>query len=205
MNDNARRSSRSTLACALGIVSLCGASAALAQNAPPPSAGPSPAPAPAAAPPAGGLSLPGGGDLHSANPYYIGASQAFTHDSNVYRIADGPSDTYSTTSLLGGFNQRIGRQRVFGSGHVSDNRYFDQDQLNNVSYGLAAGLDWETIQNLSGNIDVGLDRSRTAPVATSAIAAHRNIATSESLDARARWGGRSLLTLEGALGYSKIH
>jgi hypothetical protein len=205
MNHKQRHPRRSTLACALGIVSLCGAPAALAQNAPPPSAGSAPAPAPAAAPSGPGLALPGGGGLHSANPYYVGASQAFTHDSNVYRIPDGPADTYSTTSLLGGFDQRIGRQRVFGSGHVSDNRYFDQDQLNNVSYGLAAGLDWETIQNLSGNIDVGLDRSRTAPAATSASTAHRNIATSASVDARARWGGRSLFTLEGALGYSKIH
>src|SRR5450631_4768822 len=59
------------------------------------------------------------------NPYYVGVSQGFTHDSNVFRIPSGPSDNFSTTSLLGGFDQPISRQRIFGSGSVSLNRYFD--------------------------------------------------------------------------------
>ena len=46
------------------------------------------------------------------NPYYLGVSQALTHDTNVTRSPQGPSDNYSSTSLLGGFDQPIGRQRL---------------------------------------------------------------------------------------------
>ena len=164
-----------------------------------PSSGSAP---PAALPPAASAQSPGG-MAPDPNPYYVGVGQGFTHDSNVYRISGGPSDTYSTTSLLGGINQRFGRQRVFGSANVADNRYFSQDQLNNVSYGIAAGIDWETIKSLSGNLNVGLNRNLSAPV-TTASTAQRNLATTENVDARVRWGGASILTLEGALGYSQI-
>ncbi len=139
------------------------------------------------------------------NPYYVGVSEALTHDSNVYRIQGGPSDNYSSTSVLGGFDQRIGRQRVFGRAGVTASRYQDQDQLNNVSCNLNAGLDWETIERLSGNINVGLARSLATPAASaSAPVQSRNIAQVGSVDARARWGGASLLTLEGGLQYSNL-
>ena len=82
---------------------------------------------------------PEGGTLggpSDPNPYYIGVSQAFIHDTNVYRIPYGPGDTYSVTSLLGGFDQMIGRQHVFGRAVVSGNRYQDETTLNNTSYSV---------------------------------------------------------------------
>ena len=139
------------------------------------------------------------------SPYYVGASEGLTHDSNVYRIPSGPGDTYSTTSLLGGFDQHIGRQRLFGNANVGLNHYRDQSQLNNTSYGLAAGLDWETLNRLSGNVNVGLNRRLAAPGATASLPEPvRNLATTENINAKARWGGDSLVTLEATLGYSKI-
>ncbi len=50
----------------------------------------------------------------SRTPTTSASSQGFTHDSNVYRIPSGPSDNYSSTSVFGGFDQPISRQRVFG-------------------------------------------------------------------------------------------
>lgn len=139
------------------------------------------------------------------NPYYIGISQALTHDSNVYRIPSGPSDNYSTTSLLGGFDQQIGRQRLFGRGNVSANRYQNQDTLNNVSYGLTTGIDWETIEHLSGRVNASLNRSLAAqPASNGTPVAERNVAETRSIEARARWGGVSLLSLEGGVDYSSI-
>ncbi len=141
----------------------------------------------------------------AASPYYIGASQGFTHDSNVYRVPSGPGDTYSSTSVFAGFDQPISRQRVFGRANVSLNRYFDQSPLNNTSYNLGAGLDWSTIYNLSGNVDAGITRQLAAPTASSgAPTAVRNLADTDHIDLRARWGGPSLLSLEGAVGYSRI-
>ncbi|MDQ2734288.1 MAG: hypothetical protein M3Y55_04705 [Pseudomonadota bacterium] len=139
------------------------------------------------------------------SPYYIGASEGLTHDSNVYRVPFGPGDTYSSTSLLGGFDQRLGRQRVFGSGNVSVNRYNDQGQLDNTSYNLAAGLDWETVYDLAGNLNVGLNRQLAAPGATVGVPNPvRNLVQIETVNGRARWGGESLLTLEATAGYTKV-
>lgn len=137
------------------------------------------------------------------NPYYLGASQALTHDSNVFRTPNGPSDNYSSTSLLGGFDQRISRQRVFGNANVTENRYLDQTQLNNTSYNLNAGLDWQTVADLSGNVNLGLNRNLASPAASGVVpGARRNIGTSEYVSAVARWGGQSLLTVEGSVSYS---
>ncbi len=139
------------------------------------------------------------------NPYFLGVSQGFTHDTNVYRIPSGPSDTYSTTSVFGGFEQPISRQRLFGRATVSANRYQDETQLNNVSYGLNAGVDWETIERLSGRINAALNRSLAAPAAsTGTPVASRNIAETKTLEATARLGGTSLLTLEGGVDYSSV-
>jgi hypothetical protein len=139
------------------------------------------------------------------SPYYIGVSQALTHDSNVFRIPNGPSDNYSSTSLLGGFDQPISRQRIFGRASVTANRYQEAQELNNVSYNLLAGAALETINNISGGINLGMNRSLTAPVVSAGSPdARRNIADNRSVDARLRYGGASLLTLEGAVGYSSI-
>ncbi|MEP7303857.1 MAG: hypothetical protein ABI699_20255 [Caldimonas sp.] len=139
------------------------------------------------------------------SPYYLGASQGFTHDSNVYRIPSGAGDNYSSTSLLAGFDQRISRQRVFGTAGVSLNRYQDEKTLDNTSYDLAAGLVWETLYNLSGTVDATLDRHLSAPAATVGLPpATRNLAERKSVNGVARWGGVSLFTLEGTLGYSAL-
>jgi hypothetical protein len=139
------------------------------------------------------------------NPYFLGVSQGLTHDSNVYRIPSGPSDNYSTTSVFGGFEQPISRQKLFGRATVSANRYQDQTSLNNVSYGLNAGVDWETIERLSGRINASLNRSLASPAASVGTpVAARNIAETKSLEATARLGGTSLLTLEAGADYSSL-
>jgi hypothetical protein len=139
------------------------------------------------------------------SPYYVGVSQGFTYDSNVYSVPSGPGDSYSTTSLLGGFDQRLGRQRVFGNANVGVNRYRDQTQLDNTSYQAAGGLDWETLHDFSGNLGVNLSRQLVPPGLTNSVPDQvSNIGQTQSVNASARWGGPSLLTLEATLGYSKV-
>ncbi len=141
----------------------------------------------------------------ATSPYYLGASQGFTHDSNVYRIPSGPGDNYSSSSLLAGFDQRLSRQRVFGTASVSLNRYQDQTKLNNTSYDLTAGLAWETLYNLSGSVDASLDQHLSAPAASVASPQPvRNLARRQTVGGVARWGGVSVLTVEGTLGYSSL-
>ncbi len=93
-------------------------------------------------------------------PYYIGISQGFTHESNVLHTERGAvSDTLSVTSLLAGVDQRIGRQRVFGNLNYSINRFQESDRLNNNSYGVLLGVDWETIERISGTVSLRADQA----------------------------------------------
>lgn len=87
------------------------------------------------------------------SPYYIGLSQSFTHDDNVFRSATNQvSETISSTGVLAGFDQPIGRQRLYGDATAQVHRYRNLDHLDNKSYSLSAGLDWETIESLSGQL-----------------------------------------------------
>ena len=85
-------------------------------------------------------------------PWYIGASQAFTHETNVFRQEPKLSDNISSTGVLGGFHWRPGRQHLYLDGHAEDNRYSDLKQLNNTSHSVVAGLDWQTVEHLSGTL-----------------------------------------------------
>jgi hypothetical protein len=139
------------------------------------------------------------------SPYFIGIKQVLTHDSNVFRVNDGPSDSYSTTSLLGGFDQKISRQRVYLNANVARNLYRNETELNNTSYGLNTGWDWETIEKLSGTLTAGLNRSLASQTDSSTIPQNvNNLVTTQHYGATARWGGESILTLEGAYAHNKV-
>jgi hypothetical protein len=145
------------------------------------------------------------GGAPDANPYYIGVRAALTHSSNVFLVENGPGDTYASGTLLGGFDQQIGRQRIFGRGSVSDNRYRNEEVLDNVSYSFAGGLDWETIEHLSGNLNVAFDRNLAVPAAIAGAPTQtRNQATTQSVAGAVRWGGPSLFTLEARANYSDL-
>jgi len=149
---------------------------------------------------------PSGSTASDPNPYYLGVSQALTYDTNVFRSPSGPSDLYSSTSLLGGFDQPIGRQRIFGNAIVTANRYRDQDQLDNESYNVYGGLDWQTINDFSGNFNGGIGRSLAiAPFASGIVpTSSRNIGDTKNASAVARWGGAARLSIEGMIAYSDV-
>ena len=139
------------------------------------------------------------------SPYFIGIKQVLTHDSNVFRVNDGPSDSYSTTSLLGGFDQKISRQRVYLNANIARNLYRNETELNNTSYGLNTGWDWQTIEKLSGTLTAGLNRSLASQSDSSTISQNvNNEVTTQHYGATARWGGESILTLEGAYAHNKV-
>lgn len=140
------------------------------------------------------------------SPYYIGVTQSVVHDSNVYRTPDGRGDTYGATGLVGGFDQSIGRQRVFGDLNLRNNTYAREKTLDNVSYGVTAGWDWATIEKLSGgvllNVRQGLATYDNNSSAQPTLA--RNILKTEQFAARVRWGGTGVLNLNSAYSYSHV-
>jgi len=157
-------------------------------------------------PAAAQYTTPSGSDVDGELPRYIGVGQGFFYSTNVYHTPNGPSDTYSSTTLFGGFDQPIGRQRLHGKASVALNRYFDEKKQDNTSYDFALGLDWETVASLSGSLDGGV-RQHLAylTVNTGVPTQTQNLAQTTWADAHARWGGTSVLTLEGTLRYSDIN
>ena len=139
-------------------------------------------------------------------PWYVGIGQGFFYETNVFRTPDGSSsDTYSSTTLFGGFDQPIGRQRVHGRGAVALNRYFDEKQHDNTAYNFQLGLDWETVASLSGSLNGGVRQHLAYLVQNTAVPSQTtNLSQTDWVDARARWGGTSLFTLEGMLRYSDV-
>jgi hypothetical protein len=96
-----------------------------------------------------------------SDPYYIGVNQAFSYNSNVFRQVDefAQGSWWSSTSLVGGFDQRYGRQRFYANGNVAANVYGQLSQLDNTSYGVTAGWDWETVERLSGKLYASYNQS----------------------------------------------
>lgn len=120
-------------------------------------------------------------------------------------MADGPGDTYSSTGLVAGIDQPIGRQRLFGNANVRNNRFNTLDQLNNVSYGVNAGLDWETINKLSGTL--GVFSNRTLANNSAGVVQPtptKNLETTDQVLARIQYGTAGLLSLDGALVWRKL-
>lgn len=153
-----------------------------------------------------GLAFVGGAaaQVSASSPYYIGVRQAFTHDSNVFRLEnDKQGDTYSSTGIFGGIDQPFGRQRFYANANVNYNRFFDLDALNNTSYGTIVGLDWSTANRISGNLRASLNEGlATYDSSTNTTQlTQKNLRTESNLLAQVQYGLVSLLSLEG--GYSR--
>lgn len=156
---------------------------------------------------AAGLIAHGAALAQSAErPWYVGLTQDFTRDSNVFGTATAETgDTISTTSLRAGLNQPFGRQRVRLDGSLSHQRYSKVSERDNDGYNLAATLDWSTVERLSGSVRFNSQRRQSeyrvgglTPVSLS------NIERSDDLNATVRLGLVSLLALEAGAGHRKV-
>jgi hypothetical protein len=113
------------------------------------------------------LALACSGAWAQSSPYFIGLSQTLGYDSNVLRLGLNDltppdfykSDSSSTTTVLGGFDQRIGRQRVFANASLRDTRYDRNRVFDNQGYNLRSGLDWSTVERLSGSVSFSASRN----------------------------------------------
>lgn len=149
-----------------------------------------------------------------SDPYYLGVAQSVMHDSNLLRLRDGAatpagrsrSDTVSNTSLVAGIDQPIGRQRLHGSATVSATRYAENDDFNGTTYALDMGLDWETVEHLSGELTTAATRTLRQDYRTAAGRAlsEANYESTRRVDFVARLGGVSTLTFEVGAGARSV-
>ncbi|MBO9688731.1 MAG: hypothetical protein J7598_19180 [Mitsuaria chitosanitabida] len=131
------------------------------------------------------------GQGESSNPWYLGASLGHYYTSNVFRTNEASnSDQLTSISLLAGLDTRLGRQHLRGSARLNDTRYNSNSRLNNNGYDLAAGVDWETVGNLSGTVDYTRSRQLADFNSNTGIAptTDRNLQTDQSLGGSVRLG-----------------
>lgn len=136
----------------------------------------------------------------SDSPYFIGAGLGLTYDSNVTRLSSNEqSDTSTTTTLLAGINQTLSRQRIYLDGNIANNRYQDVKSLDNTSYGLNTGLNWETIGSLSGNVRYGLSQNLANPALAGAPSSLRNSEKTQLVGTSARYAMNRRVALEAGI------
>ena len=154
--------------------------------------------------------------LAETSPYYLGVVQSLGHESNLYRIGDNQtlpagtskSDSVSATSLIGGIDQNIGRQRVYGSLNIRANRYSNNKTLNNASFGLNLAADWSTVERWSGTVSVAADQSlaqfNNRAGTGGKVETKKNIINTAQADARVRLGLATQYAMEAAIGYRQV-
>ena len=134
-------------------------------------------------------------------------SQAFSRDTNLFRLPDGASpvpgasraDTLSTTALDLSLEQSFGRQRLRASAGLEALRYRHHDELNHDAHHADVRLDWETVGRWSGQLRGASTRS-LRPLDAAASSAPRNLETTDEAAALVRLGGAAQLAIEGQLG-----
>jgi hypothetical protein len=143
------------------------------------------------------------------SPYYIGVSQSLMHTSNVNNsTADPVGDYYSSTGLVGGFDQMISRQHLYANAHLNYNKYRHESRLDNTGYGVAAGWDWATIETLSGNISASANRSLASLDNTAGLqpnaTGEKNLLKTEQISTSVLWGGTGPLGIQGNFAHSQV-
>ena len=140
-------------------------------------------------------------------PWYVGLYQDIGYQSNVLKSSGAEADDItSTTALRGGLNLNFGRQRAFANAALTHTRYNDLKARNNNGYSLDAGLDWSTIERLSGNVLLSATRGQSdfnpggiVPITIS------NIERSEDLSAKVRLGVVTMVGFEATGGYRRVN
>jgi len=151
--------------------------------------------------------------LAQTSPWFVRASLGFLYDTNYLRLADGQAtpagyskaDSAVTASLAAGFDQMIGRQRVFATAEVRTARPTSNPSFGSDGYGVNAGLDWSTAERLSGSLRASSDRSLARQdVAAFGFVPERNLQTVSSAEAIFRLGLVTALSAEAAGGWRQV-
>ena len=146
-----------------------------------------------------------GAAVAETSPYYIGVNQAFSYDSNVFRLPQGQAEasSWSSTSVVAGFDQHYGRQRFYASGNVAANVYQQLGELDNTSYALNAGWDWATIERLSGKLFVSTNQNLgNYGGENDTLIRTKNVQNGTRAFATAEYGLLSLILFDARLAYN---
>lgn len=148
-----------------------------------------------------------------SSPYYVAGSLALTHDANLLRLAgdqtpgadESRSDVITSTALVGGINQGIGRQRVYGSLTLRDNRFQHNGKYDNQSYNGSLGLDWSTVERVSGTLSLSAARALSTFNAEGVgLLSQKNLETTQAANAVVRVGVVTAYSVELGAGQRRV-
>lgn len=102
-----------------------------------------------------------------ATPYFINLSETVRYERNVLGLGrNSPtppnlqrSDTIAVTALQGGIDQPFGRQRGYANLSLRQVNYSNNSIYNNQAYTGNLGLDWSTVERISGTLQVNANRA----------------------------------------------
>jgi hypothetical protein len=146
-------------------------------------------------------------------PYFVGLSQGITYESNSLRLDAGQTppeglkfaDNVYVTSLLGGFDQPYGRQRGYGNLSLRQITYAGNTGRNNQAYTGVLGLDWSTVERISGSLSVNANRALSSADGLGlALINEKNFESSQGLDARIAMGLVTEYSLEAGFGHRSV-
>jgi hypothetical protein len=136
--------------------------------------------------------------------WYIGVNQSFTHNTNVFRRNDTvEADNISSTGVLGGLHFEPGRQRIHLDASAQNNRFSKLSQLDNTSYSLSSGLDWQTVEHLSGSVQYNASQN-LGDYSVPGTPEVKNVQSLKQFSASARYGFTGVLGLEGGVQHRTI-
>jgi hypothetical protein len=146
-------------------------------------------------------------------PYFVGVSQAVVYESNSLRLESGQAlpdglkfaDSLFVTSLLGGFDQPYGRQRGYGNLSLRQNSYASNSGRNNQAYTGLLGLDWSTIERISGSLSISANRSLSnADGLGLSVLQEKNFETNQSLNTSIAMGLVTEYSLEAGFSHLEV-
>ena len=147
------------------------------------------------------------------NPYFVGLSQTLTQESNLLRLSSGQdapdgysrSDSLSVTSLLAGFDQSFGRQHAYANLSLRDGHYSRNSAFNNQGYTANAGLDWSTIERVSGSLSLSTNRALSNFNNYGVgLLASKNLETTDGLNASFNVGLVTEYSLVASAGHRQV-
>lgn len=149
------------------------------------------------------------------NPYYFGVSQSYTRQANLLRLADGapPPDGYSradtlwNTGLSAGIDQNFGRQHAAANVSLRNSRYSHNSIFNNQGYSGNVGLDWSTVERVSGSLSATANRSLANfnyYTTDLAVLRQKNLESTESVTAGVSVGLVTQYSLDFGLNHRQV-
>lgn len=155
-----------------------------------------------------GLLTNGSAWSQEESPWALGASQAFRYDSNVFRTPNGTparSDVESITGVDGRLRAQLGRQEIYLSGELSAHRYRENSGLDNVGNRIETGINWATIERLSGTLRHAQNRSLAAfGAAGEPLITERAVERTQLTEATVRYGLTARSALQAGWAHRRV-